>query len=323
MTIDAAARPLPGRHGRGGAPSRATATGRIPGRSSRRAHYAMVLQALQSAEGCSGDYAPIGSRARPAWRDSAGEVWPRYWWRMAATWHMLGEYHDELDITDRWRDSAASEWQVMRGRALGALGREREVMDLLGSTAEASRSTRSRSTSCDMATELAVHGHPADGDGRLPRASWRGSSSSRTRDWSRASNIAWANRLLGRKEHEREALEQIARSDADTLAKLEADGPDRRAARPTPPRPRGSTASWRSRSNRPLRNPWIRGCADPRPGSHRGWLRPAGTGCRPAPGRERSGDDSAAAASYAFHDDLLLAPLRGYPPFEALLKPDN
>jgi hypothetical protein len=28
-------------------------------------------------------------------------------------------------------------------------------------------------------------------------------------------------------------------------------------------------------------------------------------------------------SSYAFHQDLLLASLRGYPPFDALLKPDN
>ena len=28
-------------------------------------------------------------------------------------------------------------------------------------------------------------------------------------------------------------------------------------------------------------------------------------------------------SSHAFHADLLLAPLRGYPPFDALLKPDN
>ena len=28
-------------------------------------------------------------------------------------------------------------------------------------------------------------------------------------------------------------------------------------------------------------------------------------------------------SSHEFHTDLLLAPLRGYPPFDALLKPDN
>ena len=28
-------------------------------------------------------------------------------------------------------------------------------------------------------------------------------------------------------------------------------------------------------------------------------------------------------SAHAFHRDLLLAQLRGYPPFEALLKPDN
>jgi hypothetical protein len=28
-------------------------------------------------------------------------------------------------------------------------------------------------------------------------------------------------------------------------------------------------------------------------------------------------------SSHAFHEDLLLAPLPGYPPFDALLQPDN
>jgi hypothetical protein len=28
-------------------------------------------------------------------------------------------------------------------------------------------------------------------------------------------------------------------------------------------------------------------------------------------------------SSHVFHADLLLAPLRGYPPFDALLEPDN
>ena len=70
-----------------------------------------------------------------------GDVWPRYWWYMAATEHMLGEYRSELAITDRWRDSASRVWQVVRGRALGALGREREVFELFGSMAEASVDT--------------------------------------------------------------------------------------------------------------------------------------------------------------------------------------
>ena len=57
----------------------------------------------------------------------------------------------------------------------------------------------------------------------LPWVSWRGSSFEPDTDRSRASDVAWANRLLGRTQNERDALEQIARSDADTLAKLEAE----------------------------------------------------------------------------------------------------
>ena len=49
------------------------------------------------------------------WWQSPKNVWPRYWWRMAATWHMVGGYRAELDITDRWRDSADAQWQIVQG----------------------------------------------------------------------------------------------------------------------------------------------------------------------------------------------------------------
>jgi hypothetical protein len=140
-------------------------------------------------------------------------------------------------------------------------------------------------------------------------------------DSERAENIAWANRLLGRKEAERGALEHIVRADADTLMKLQAAAriavllADTAAAE----RIDGILAE---ESAVPLRDPWVRGAqilarAHIAAGFGRG---------------ERAVDllQEASARgmldlgpSHAFHIDLLLAPLRGYPPFEALLRPDN
>ena len=79
---------------------------------------------LQSAQGRSGDTAggseTLSDRIPSGpWR---GTSW--YWWTMAATCHMRATFGAELGITDRWRDSAAVEWQAIRGRALAALGRE-------------------------------------------------------------------------------------------------------------------------------------------------------------------------------------------------------
>ena len=135
-----AARLLPGRHGGGGGPLGARLKA-YPRSVVARVQYAMALQAPTS-RGPPGRFCPDGSRARPGWRHSPEEVWPRYWWRLASTWHMTGEYHSELAITDRWRDSAAGEWQGIRGRALAALGREREVMELLASRPKLARVLR-------------------------------------------------------------------------------------------------------------------------------------------------------------------------------------
>jgi hypothetical protein len=238
---------------------------------------------------------------------------------MAATWHMPGEYAAELSITDRWSDSTAWEWQVIRGRALAGLGREREVMELLGSTAGVSVDSVA-GFQLKIATELAVHGHARAAMVIAESLLARLELGSDTH-WSRASNIAWANRLLGRKEPEREALERIARSDADTLARLEAQARIAVLLADTAQAERIDSVLV-EQSNRPLRNPLARG-AEILARAHIA----AGFGRR-----ERAvallQDASARGmpplgSSHAFHEDLLLAPLRGYPPFEALLKPDN
>ena len=39
------------------------------------------------------------------WMVSDDEVGSRYWSYLAASWHMVGGYRAELEITERWRDS--------------------------------------------------------------------------------------------------------------------------------------------------------------------------------------------------------------------------
>ncbi len=75
-------------------------------------------------------------------------------------------------------------------------------------------------------------------------------------------------------------------------------------------------------SNRPLRDPWVRGAeilARAHIAAGLGRREQAVALLQEASARGRFGLGS----SHAFHADLLLAPLRGYPPFDALLKPDN
>ena len=253
------------------------------------------------------------------WMVSDDEVGSRYWSYLAASWHMVGGYRAELEITERWRDSTSPEWLVARGRALAALGREREVTALLkGSTTSPIGSVASRQLT--IATELAVHGHPraarALAESILARLEADPQASS-----SRAEEIAWANRLLGRSDHEQAALERIAGSHADTLAKLEA------RARVAVLRADTAGADRIDRmlaeeSGRDLRNPWVRG-AQILARAHIA----AGLGRR-AQAVALLEEASARGmlplgASHAFHADLLLTPLRGYPPFDALLQPDD
>jgi len=232
---------------------------------------------------------------------------------------MLGEYRSELDITDRWRDSTSPAWPLMRGRALAALGREREVMDLLRSMGEASVGSIAEHQ-LRIATELSVHGHSTAAVqvaesilARLEPGAGGGSES--------AAYVARANRLLGRKDAERVALERIVQSETDTLAKLEAAGriavllADTAAAE----RIDGILAA---ESNVPLRDPWIRG-AQIMARAHiaAGFGRRGQAVALLEEARARGMLDL--GSSHAFHEDLLLAPLRGFPPFDALLLPDD
>jgi DNA-binding SARP family transcriptional activator len=242
-----------------------------------------------------------------------------YWWRMAATYHMPGDYAAELSSTDRWRDSTIWWLQEVRGRALAALGREREVMALLASSAGVSVDSVA-GYQLEVATELAAHGHPrtamAVAESILARFELAPDTG-----WSRASDIARANRVLGRAQQERDALEQVARNDADTLAKLEAEARIAVLLADTAQAQRIDSI-LAEQSDRPLRDVGVRG-AEILARAHIA----AGFGRR----EQAVALLRAASArgmflfgpSHEYHTDLLLAPLRGYPPFDALLKPDN
>jgi hypothetical protein len=247
------------------------------------------------------------------------EYRPWYWWEMAATRHMLGEHRTELEITDRWRDSSAWEWQLVRARALAALGREREVMDLVALTAGLSIDSVA-GHQLGIATELAVHGHGRAASILAERTLARLELGPDT-DVTRAAHIAWANRLLRRREREREALERVARGSPDGFDRLES-----RARIAVLLADRAQAAAIDSvlaaESDRPLRDPRVRG----RHMLVRAELA-AGFGRREqavALLRDAAGRGTfPPGPAHVFHQDLLLASLRGYPPFDDLLKPAN
>jgi DNA-binding SARP family transcriptional activator len=253
------------------------------------------------------------------WLVSPEEKGSRYWWYLAASWHMPGDYRAELDVTERWRDFTSGAWQVSRGRALAALGREREIVVLLQGSAKSSIGSVA-SQQLTIATELAVHGHPRAAQALAQSTLTRLQADAEAVS-AHAEEIAWANRLLGRNDDEQAALERVVGSHADTLAKLEARG--RIAVL------RADTAGadrvdriLAEESGRELRNPWVRG-AQLLARAHIA----AGFGRREqavALLQEASARGMLPLGSaHAFHADLLLTQLRGYPPFDALLQPDD
>ncbi len=108
---------------------------------------------------------------------------------------------------------------------------------------------------------------------------------------------------------------------ADTLAKLEAQARIAVLLADTAQAER-IDSSLAEQSNRPLRSPWVRAAqilARAHIAAGFGRREQAVALLRDASARGMFDLGS----SHAYHTDLLLAPLRGYPPFEALLKPDN
>jgi hypothetical protein len=139
-------------------------------------------------------------------------------------------------------------------------------------------------------------------------------------DSGRALDIAWANRLLGRQNEERAALERMPADGPENTEWLE--GLARLAVLVGDTAEADRVDGILAEQNRePIRSPWLHG-ARLMARAHIA----AGLGRREqAVARLREAGDQGMlyfGAAYS-HVDLLLAPLRGYPPFEALLKPDN
>jgi DNA-binding SARP family transcriptional activator len=278
-----------------------------------RSHYAMALEGVSRPRTAREVLLDMDPERDLGWRHSAEQVWPRYWSRLATTYHMTGEHQAELAITDGWQDSAAGEWREIRGRALAALGREREVRELLatGDTALES-SAREWLT---MAAELAAHGHPRTATAMAERVLTRLELEPDT-GWVLGALLE-VDRLLGRPEHERSVLARIAGLGIDTLDGLDVwtrlavlSGDTAEAERAL-----NYLAEW---SSRPLMTPWLRGSLSIIQARMAAALgrredavallhNPRGWGSSPA----------------EYHLDPLLAPLRGYPPFEALLNFDD
>jgi hypothetical protein len=251
------------------------------------------------------------------WRSSPEEVWPRYWSWLAQTWHMTGEYGSELAITDRWRDSAAGEWREIRGRALAALGRERELLELLATGDSALESFAGEWLR--VAAELAGHGHQRTATAMAESVLARLELEPDT-GWGLGSLVE-VDRVLGRPEHERSVLERLARTELDTLDELEVQARIAVLSADTAQAERIDSvlAEW---SSRPLIAPWRRGSLN----LARARIA-AGLGRREQAVALLSAvlhhGDRASGSSHQYHTDPMLAPLRGYPPFEALLSPED
>jgi hypothetical protein len=137
----------------------------------------------------------------------------------------------------------------------------------------------------------------------------------------RASFIAGARRLLGHQELERKALEALVAGEEDPLARLPAEGRIAVLLADTGAAMRVDSALAESH-DQPLRNPWTRGSeilARAHIAAGFGRREQAVALLRAARARSLL----PLGSSNAFHTDLLLAPLRGYPPFDALLEPDD
>jgi DNA-binding SARP family transcriptional activator len=290
-----------------------------PKSASARVQYAVALQFANQPRAARSILLALSPERDMGWWDRPASVWPRYWQRLAATWHMTGRYGEELAITERWRDSTDRGWQIVRARALAGLGREAEVLALVRRMADGSVDSVAP-TALTIADELAAHGHPAAA-ATIAESTLARFERSPDSGLSRAEHVAWAERLLGHTAAERSALERVVRSAADTLLKLEAAG---RIALllGDAPRVRRIDGILAGLSSQPLESPLVRGeqiVARARLAAGLGRREQAITLLREAAARGMVD----LGASHAFHADPLLAGLRGYPPFQALLVPDN
>jgi DNA-binding SARP family transcriptional activator/TolB-like protein len=236
-----------------------------------------------------------------------------HWAWTALAHHMLGQYRAELEVTERWRDSAAGWWPYLRGRALAAVGRDREALELLDAPVGMPVEDLSGAL-LGIAAELDVHGHQRTAMALAESVLVRLNPGSAT-DSTLARRIAEANRLLGRKREELAALERVpgVREDLDLLGRMAVLRADTAAAdridSVLAQQVREPRRSVHLREDRLLARAHIA----------------VGLGRREqaiAHLREAvAGGEFWVGAFFAFHSDPLLAPLRGYSPFEALLRP--
>ncbi len=135
----------------------------------------------------------------------------------------------------------------------------------------------------------------------------------------RAPKIVWANRLLGRLDAEREALERVALGTADTVELLETRARISVLRADTAEAARVDSA-LAEQSGRPLRAAFVRArLLLARAHLAVGFGRREDAVARLREARARG--HIAGGGALAFHSDLLLLPLRGYPAFDALLRP--
>jgi hypothetical protein len=288
-----------------------------PRSKSGQTHYAWALQHDNRPRAAQAMLRRIRPERDLGWVVSPDEARPRYWRYQAASWHMLGGYGMELEITDRWRDSSDPDWQEARARALAGLGLEAEGLEMFHSLSAGSLESAAGPV-LTMAAEFAAHGHPrmalALAESLLVRLEVEPDSTL-------SASVAEANLLLGRVNPERRALERVVRSVTDTGSRLRAQARIAVLLADTAVAQRVDSI-LAGMSSRPLRNPWVRG-AQILSRAHIA----AGFGRREQAvellrDATRRGMVYSGTA-HAFHADPLLAPLRGYPPFDALLKPDD
>jgi DNA-binding SARP family transcriptional activator len=241
-------------------------------------------------------------------------------WFKAAAYHVLGRYRDELDLTERWRDSSDGRWWMIRSRATGALGREREAIELFQHLAATSIDS-SAELILELATELALHGNRPVAMAVAESLLGRLKGGPPWLDSARALDIAWANRLLGKKDGERAALQRLAPSGKEDTECM--DGQARLALLV------GDTARAEhidsvlaEQDREPITSPWVHGARL----IARSHIQ-AGLGRRDQAiallQEARNRGMIYLGAAYFAHADPLFAPLRGYPPFEALLHPND
>jgi DNA-binding SARP family transcriptional activator len=279
-----------------------------------KSHYAMALEGANRPRAAREILLAMDPERDLGWHDSPTEVWSRYWPRLAITWHMTGQYHSELAIIDGWRDSASGDWREIRWRALAALGREREVMEFLA-TGDTTLETLA-SDWLGIAAEFAAHGHSRTATAMAESVLARLQLEPDT-GWVLRSFLQ-VDRLLGRPDHELGVLQQIARTSIDdsvdaldVRARIALLSGDTAQAE----RIYSSLAEW---SSLPLMAPALRSSL----------IRirarmAAGLGRREEAMELIRTPRGIGFSSSEYHIDPLLAPLRGYPPFEAFLKFDE